>query len=271
MRAFKLLLITLLVLVTALFGFTQFQEKASGKDIGPTISCPQEILDVSVSDGEEALLAGITASDKQDGNLTDHILIQGVSRQITDKMTQITYLVFDSDGNSASATRTIRYTDYESPRFAISKSLVYNNTLSIALLDRLHAVDCIDGDITNNIRVSSLTSTSDSEIYTIDIQVTNSLSDTARLTLPLVIYSSVSSRHAVINLTDYLVYLNQGASFNAKKYLVSVIAPNEEECDLSEIKIEGAVDTAAPGTYMVYYRYPYEGTTALAVLTVVVQ
>lgn len=270
MRAFKLFLITLLVLVTALFGFTQFREKASGKDIGPTISCPQEVLDVSVNDGEDALLAGITAKDKQDGDLTDHILIQGVSRQITDNMTQITYLVFDSDGNSASATRTIRYTDYEHPRFTISQSLVYSSSASIALLDRLQAVDCIDGDITNNIRVSSLTATNDPEVYTIDVQVTNSLSDTARLTLPLVVYNATSS-HAVINLTDYLIYLDQGASFSAKKYLDSVLTAREEECDLSEIKIEGSVNTAVPGTYMVYYRYPYEGTTALAVLSVVVQ
>lgn len=270
MRAFKLFLIALLVLVTALFGFTMFREKSSGRDIGPTITCPQEVLEVSVNDGEEALLSGVTAADAQDGDLTKHILIQGVSRQITDNMTSITYLVFDSDGNSASATRSIRYTDYRKPCFAISESLVYNSTASIALLDRLQAVDCIDGDITNNIRVSSLSTTSDPEIHTIDIQVTNSLSDTARLTIPLVVYSTTASR-SVIELRDYLVYLDQGAAFNARGYLESVRTPRGELGELSDVKIEGRVDTAVPGTYMVYYRYPNDGTTSLAVLTVVVQ
>lgn len=269
MRVFKLLLITLLILVSGLYGFTVIQEKASGKNTGPSISCPTEVLELSVLDGEAALLADVTASDKQDGDLTSHILIQGKSHQITDNTTTVTYLVFDSHGNSASATRTIRYSDYEPPRFSIRESLVYNSSSSIALLDRLNAQDCIDGDITGHIRVSSLNSTGDSDIFTVNVQVTNSFSDTARLTLPIVVYSTTATR-PTIQLTDYLVYLDRGASFSANHYLKSVETSKGVALDLSEIKVEGSVNTAVPGTYTVYYRYPYEGTTALAVLTVVV-
>lgn len=271
MKVFKIILLTLLAAVTAVYGFTAVQEKASGRNIGPTLSCPSEVLELSVNDGNDVLLAGVTASDKQDGDLTSHILIQGKSRQITDSMTEITYLVFDSDGNSASATRSIRYTDYESPKFAINQSLVYSSAVSIALLDRISALDCINGDITSYIRVgSSLASTGDPEIYTVDVQVTNSLSDTSRLTLPVVVYSSTSV-HPVIKLTEYLIYLGQGSAFNAKSYLSSVESPRGEILSTADVTIEGSVNTAVPGTYMIYYRYPYEGTTALAVLTVVVQ
>ena len=271
MKLFKLLLTTLLILVAGLFGYTTFQEKAAGRQEGPSITCSDEVLVLSVSDGEDVLLSGVTARDKQDGDLTGHILIQGVSRQITDdNMTTVTYLVFDSDGNSASVTRNIRYTDYVKPRFTISDALTYSNNLSIALLDRLQAIDCIDGDITNNIRVSSMTATGDPEIYTIDVQVTNSFSDTSRLTLPIVVYSTYSNR-AVIHLTDYLVYLNQGASFNARRYLDRVELARDELGDNANVKIDGTVDTSTPGTYMVYYRYPNDGTTSLAVLTVVVE
>lgn len=270
MRLFRILLAVLLILVTALFGFTVFREKASGKNVSPVISCPEEVLELSVADSEGALLTGITASDKQDGDLTGHILIQGMSRQITDNMTSVTYLVFDSDGNSASARRTVRYTDYVSPRFTITQSLVYNSTSDIGLLDRLNAVDCIDGDITNNIRVSSLSDTTDPEIHTIDVQVTNSFSDTARLTLPIVIYSSNAAR-PVITLTDYLVYLERDAAFSASRYLRSVETNRGELLSTTDIQIENSVNTSVPGTYIVTYRYPYEGTTALAVLTVVVE
>lgn len=270
MRLFKLLLLTLLIIVSALFGYTTFQERVSGVNVGPTISCPQEALEISVLDPQEALLSGITAKDKQDGDLTDHILIQGFSRQITDNMTSVTYLVFDSDGNSASATRSVRYTDYVRPRFVITQPLIYTGSQSIALLDRLNATDCVDGDITNNIRVSTMTATADPEIFTTEVQVTNSFSDTARLTLPLVVYSSTNF-HPQIVLSDYLVYLNQGDAFRPRDYLRSVTLTREETGSLADVTVSGTVDTATPGTYLVIYRYPYEGTTSLAVLTVVVE
>lgn len=270
MRLFRIALSALFVLVTALFLFTNLREKASGKDIGPTISCPQEVLELSVSDGEDLLLSGITAEDKQDGDLTDHILIQGTSRQIADNTVDITYLVFDSDGNMTSATRTIRYTDYESPRFVIPQALVYNSTSAIALLDRLNAQDCIDGDITGNIRVGSLVQTNDSDIYTTEVQVTNSFSDTARLTLPIVVYASTGLR-PVITLSEYLVYLDQGAAFNPRSYLKSVTTAMGQLLDTADIQIEGSVTTDIPGTYTIIYRYPYEGATGLTALTVVVE
>lgn len=270
MRLFKLLLLALLIIVAALFGYTTFQERASGVTVGPTISCPQEVLEISVLDSQETLLSGITAKDKQDGDLTDHIMIQGFSRQITDNETSVSYLVFDSDGNFASATRTVRYTDYVSPRFVILEGLVYTGSQSIPLLDRLNATDCIDGDITHNIRVGAMTATADPEIYTVQVQATNSFSDTAWLTLPLVVYST-SGYHPEIILSDYLVYLNQGDSFRPRSYLQSVELNREDTGDLADVTVSGTVDTAVPGTYMVIYRYPYEGTTSLAVLTVVVE
>lgn len=274
MRVLKLLLAATLVVVTLLYGFTTFQNTVSGRNEGPTISCPQEVLEVSVQDPESVLRSGITAQDKQDGDLTSRILIQGVSRQITDQMTKVTFLVFDSDGNSASVTRTIRYKDYTKPHFVISQPLVYYNASSIALLDRLQAVDCIDGDITNAVRVSSLETTNDPEIYTTNVQVTNSLSDTARLTLPLVIYATTARRPEIL-LTDSLVYLKQGTAFRPQAYLSNVVLPTVspagQTADLSKVQITGSVNTSVPGTYLVHYRYPYEDTAALTVLTVVVE
>ena len=275
MRLIKLLLATLLLVVTGLYCVTMVREKASGQNIGPTISCPQELLQISVQDPESVLLTGVTAQDEQDGDLTAHILIQGVSRQITDSTTSVTYLVFDSDGNSATASRSIRYKDYTSPRFEIKQPLLYYSTSTIALLDRIQVVDCLDGDITNVIRVGTLDTTSDPEIYTTTVQATNSLSDTTRLTLPMVVYATTANRPQ-IQLSKYLVYLKQGDAFRPEWYLRSVkfsedISLSASELEENSVRMEGNVDTSVPGTYMVTYRYAYEGTTALAVLTVVVE
>lgn len=269
MRILKLLLIALLTVVSALFLLTTANARLSGDQVPPTISCDTELMEVSVSDGDDVLLSGVTASDKQDGDLTGKILIQGISKLITNDTAKVSYVVFDSDGNVASCTRQIRYTDYEKPHFTLNAALIYLENEDIQLLDRLQAVDVIDGDITDSIRVSSLASTSDPEISTVAVQVTNSMGDTARLTLPIVKYSGAVVR-PVINLSQYLVYLEQGASFNANSYLSSVSTPSGAG-NRNDVQISGTVDMETPGTYYVYYRYPYSMTSAVSVLTVVVE
>lgn len=269
MRILKIALIALLVCVGLLYCLTTVNRQLSGVHIPPTIQCDSDLVEVSVSDAEAALLAGVTATDKQDGDLTGSIRIQGVSKLITNDTAKVSYIVFDRDGNAASCSRVVRYTDYQKPSFAVSKPLIYAENQDIQLLDRVSVRDSVDGNLTDAIRVSALAPTADPEVQTVTLQVTNSMGDTARLTLPIVLYSGTVVRPAV-NLTEYLVYLNQGESFDAKAYLSSIstpIGPGE----LSKVQITGTVDTAATGTYYVYYRYPYSVTTGLSVLTVVVE
>lgn len=269
MRILKLSLIALLVAVGLLFGLTTANRHLTGSHIPPTIQCSTDLVEISVADENTALLAGVTASDKQDGDLTDRIRIQGVSKLITNDTAKVSYIVFDSDGNAASASRTVRYTDYEKPHFEVKKALVYGENQDIQLLDRVAALDSMDGDITQSIRVSALAATADPEVQTVTLQVTNSMGDTAQQLLPLVIYSGTVVRPDV-NLTDYLVYLEQGASFDPARYLSSVSTPIGPG-NTADVQITGKVDTSIPDTYFVYYRYPYSVTVGLTVLTVVVE
>lgn len=269
MRILKLALIALLVVVGVLYGLTTANRYLSGSHIPPTISCDSELIEVSVSDEDTALLAGVTAADKQDGDLTSQVLVQGVSKLITNDTAKVSYIVFDSDGNAASTSRMVRYTDYEKPHFTIKSALVYTENEDIRLLDRLTAQDVVDGDITESIRVSSLAATSDPEVNTVTVQVTNSMGDTARLTLPIVVHSGTVVRPNV-NLSSYLIYLEQGVSFNPSQYLSSVTTPIGPG-DTGDVQITSTVDTSTPGTYFVYYRYPYSVTTGVSVLTVVVE
>lgn len=274
MRLIKVLLIFTLVVVTALYGLTAFTQSISGKNDAPTISCSGDTLELSVKDDASALLAGVTAEDKQDGDLTSEILVSGVSKFLDIGTSTVTYLAFDSDHNVGSLTRTIRYTDYESPRFTITEPLIYKSNEEIQLLDRISIVDCIDGDITANVRVSSMESTTTDEVYTSMVQVTNSMGDSAEVTLPIVWQNNNADRPQVV-LTDYLVYLSQDSSFNASSYL-SYVNTTEGRGNRSDVRIEGTVDTATPGTYHVYYTYSYDVTetyslNGIAVLTVVVE
>lgn len=269
MRLIKMILIALLVAVGALYAGTAVNRHLSGVDVPPTIVCDSELIEVSVSDEDAVLLAGVTASDKQDGDLTSRIQIQGVSKLITDNTAKVSYIVFDSHGNAAGCTRMIRYTDYTKPHFSVNRPLVYSENEDIKLLDRISAQDSLDGDLTESIRVSSLQATSDPEVQTVTVQVTNSMGDTTRIDLPIVIHTGLVVRPDVY-LTDYLVYIDQGDRFDAERYLEGVDTPIGPG-DTEDVQISGTVDTSTPGVYYVYYRYLYSVTSGLSVLTVVVR
>ena len=269
MRIIKILLVLVFAVTAVFYTVNDLRNALSKNDEGPVLTCGDQTLSVSVSDGRAALLEGITAEDAQDGDLTDRILISGISNIIGNNNARVTYVVFDSDDNMARVTRNIRYADYTPPRFSLDTALCYSASENISLLDRLHAADAIDGDITRSIRVSYTNETEDSRICTIDTQVTNSMGHTVTLTLPVVIYENSDPR-PIIELDTYLVYLEQGSELEARDF-ISNVSYNGNALRSASVKISGEVDTATPGTYMLTYSAEYNGAEGLALLTVVVE
>lgn len=271
MRSLRIALIVILVAVTALYGGTALSQSRSSQNDAPVIECSSDVLELSVKADESALMAGVTASDPQDGDLTSSILISGISK-FTDVETataNVTYLVFDSDGNMGTCTRPIRYTDYTSPQFSISEPLNYKFSENMALLDRLHIQDCIDGDLTGSIRVSSLTTTTTEEVYAATVQVTNSMGDSAEMDLELV-WQDDNADRPVVQLNKYLVYLSLGSTFEPSTY-VSYVQTSSGVASKTLVDIEGTVDTSEPGTYFVHYSYNDGTATGISILTVVVE
>lgn len=269
MRALKqFILVALAVLTVAYIGTTIYQ-RSSTRHSPPVISCPSGVLEVSASDDESVLLAGVTASDPQDGDLTDYIIVGGVSQLISKDTAKVTLLVFDSDHNMGKATRYIRYTDYHRPQFEITKPLIFASAKDVSLMDRLVATDVKDGIISNQIRISTLSTTDNSEVYDITIQVTNSMGDTAWLQLPVLVQETNPLR-PVIELNSYLIYLEQGSSFDPAQYLKSLTVAGVE-MDISAVSISSEVNTEEIGTYRVMYTYSANGSTGTAILTVAVQ
>jgi hypothetical protein len=269
MRALKHTILIVLVVLSVCFVATLIYQGSSERKDPPVLSCPSEILEVSAADDESVLLAGLTAHDPQDGDLTDQIIVGGISKLISNNTAKVTFLVFDRDHNMGQCIRYIRYTDYQRPRFSIVQPLVYASTEDVSLLERLSATDVVDGDISERIRVSTLASTSNSEVYDISIQVTNSMGDTSMLQLPVLVQATNPLR-PVINLSSYLTYVEKGSTFDPSAYLTSVTVDTVAE-DISKVTINGNVDTSNDGTYRVMYSYSANGSTGTAILTVVVQ
>lgn len=268
MRTIKLTLIILLAAVTALFGFAKISGALSDEDEGPSITCDGQALEISVHDGQEVLLAGVTAEDAQDGDLTGEIILSGVSQLITEDTAIVTYLVFDSDDNMAQLQRSLRYTDYRKPQLRVLEPLVFGTDNTSDLLSRLSAEDVIDGDISSRIRLSNLWATENTDLYSVTVLVTNSMGDTARLELPVIVQDELSGR-PVINLKSHLIYLEQGEAFDAMEYLTSVTVRGEVQ-PLNQVEVENEVDTGVSGSYWVRYTYSADGIQGTAVLTVVV-
>ena len=113
MRKLKITVALLLAVVSAVFIATRYINNHSGKNGPPILKCDTDTVTVSVSDGDDVLLRGVSAYDNQDGDLTSGIVIGGISKLISDNTAKITYMVFDSDNNMARMTRLVKYTDYK--------------------------------------------------------------------------------------------------------------------------------------------------------------
>lgn len=269
MRLIRVILVVLLVLLTAGQVATTVYMRSLDNGDPPVISCPKEPLLVSASDPKSKLLTGMTASDPQDGDLTERIIIGSISRLITEDTAKVTFLVFDSDNNPGSCVRYIRYTDYHRPRFSILAPLVCTTAEELTVINRLSAKDVIDGDISNQIRISTLAPTENPEIYLITVQVINSVGDIALQELP-VLMQNYDPVRPEIYLKDYLVYAKFGDQIDPKDYLTAVKA-QQADAPLDEVQIASSIDTSKPGTYHAIYTYSAYNSTGTAILTVVVQ
>ena len=254
MRAIRWILCALLAVTTVLFAATGVMEALSHADEGPTLEYNGEILEVSIRASEAELLAGVTARDDQDGDLTDRIIVGGVSKLLGTDLAQVTCLVFDSDDNMASLTRQVRYTDYRRPKFQLTEPLVYASTDEAKLLSRVRVTDSVDGDISHQARVSTLWPTEEDNVYSATLTVTNSMGDLADVQVPVIIRSTPSG----IRLRQQIVYVTAGQDFDPMSYVSSGRTGLNARCD-------GTTD--APGCWWVWY----ENGRDLAILTVVVE
>lgn len=256
MRAIKWILCLVLAVTAALFAVTGVMEKLSGDQEGPELQCPEEILEVSVGASDAELLSGVTARDARDGDLTDRIIVGGVSKLIGGDLAQVTCLVFDSDDNMASLTRQIRYTDYHRPQIQLTEPLEYPSSKEAKFLSRISVTDVVDGNISHRARVSTLWPTEDERVFSATITVSNSMGDMADVEVPVIIRTTPSP----IQLRQQIVYLDQGADFDPMDYVSSGKTGLTAHCDGS---------TGEAGCWWVWYSKGTDGD--FAILTVVVE
>ncbi len=255
MKILKIVTVTLFVLSLALYLGTSFRYNVVMDRVEPRIQCESEVLEVSVHATQEELLAGVTAQDNRDGDLTDKIMIQGISRLLSADTARITYVVADGSDNLASCTRTLRYVDYESPRITISEQPVYPLFSQLSEMETsLSVIDVVDGDISEQIVISSQKLDTGTEgAYILTIQITNSLGDAQMIPLTIVI-DDEGAVNPLVTLREYITYVSVGDDFIPRDHILTV---NGEDFAGSypALRIHSNVDTTVPGAYQVCYQY----------------
>lgn len=252
------------------------------QDVQPPVIEMEGQLNVSVKEFRTAMLEGVSAWDDRDGDVTASLLVESVRMEENESAAKIVYAAFDRAGNVAKAQRAVVFTDYEKPVFWLRSPMVYESAQGFHILDAIGATDILDGDVSNEIRACSLSGESIAlpGIHQVSFRVTNSLGDSNELVLPVEVYPK-GAYNAVLKLTDYLVYLKQGASFDARNYLYTYTR-EEDTVSLQgdftgelTLEVSGSVDTNVPGVHSVSYtvtqEYEQQTYTAYSKLIVVVE
>ncbi len=295
MNKLKIVSAAFFVAALALLGVYMVRDKAGKDREEPVIMVDGDLIEVSVKDGEEALLQGVTASDAEDGDLTDKIIVESIGRFDKDGRRTVTYAVIDSDSLVAHASRKLAYSDYTPTRFSADKPLSFEMGTT-NLTGRIQAYDCLDGDLTASVKLTSEEGieVDQSGRYKAALKVTNSAGATTVLPVTVEIYDpSVRSSVPLITLSDYIVYISKGTAFDPKSYLMSVTTRGTEYAFTSEagtfsmddaaeaaqdntinykyVTIENRANPQAVGNYEVQYTFSDgTGVTGMTTLYVVV-
>ena len=279
MRRLKRLSTTLFIISLILLVFHVFKVRILDDRTGPVFHMDNRTVEVSVKDEQEALIKGLTATDARDGDVSGSIIVESVGPFTGSGSRIVTYAAFDSDNHVTHTKREMIYTDYVPSHFHLNRPLSFAmNTVNI--LNGVSVVDSIDGDLTRNVRMVSDGDIDTAHVgeYRARLKVTNSAGGVSYLPVTVEIYdASVFHRLPLLNLKEYVVYVEKGDEFDEREYLTSIVingtsysmteedgtygspAEAQEEAQRTisydRVYIESEVDTDVIGSYEVLYSF----------------
>ncbi len=270
MKAFKIVVLIAFVFISIAATAVFIGEKLGTDKTIPVITVEEEMIEVSLKAKDEEILKGVTAYDEKDGDLTDKIIIESISRFTKKGVSKVIYAVCDSNNNVSKASRMIKFKGYESPKFQVVGNLCFSLYEHIDIREHILATDSLEGNIKSKIVVTSDDyATSIAGAFSLNVTVTNNKGDSSTIKLPLII-EDIPLSAPKIELKEYLVYTKKGKTIDFNSYIVDAL--DAQEVSLKDkITIESNADFNKPGTYNVhYYVTDSLGLRGHSVLTVIV-
>lgn len=261
MKRLNALLLMVLAVAIGLFACYHIWIHNRLDTTGPVLYVEDGLLEISVKDPADKLMTGIKAVDDRDGDVTPSVLVESIYGINEEKVTTVTYAAFDRAGNVSKIQRQVRYVDYEPPRFKLNGSLTFAFGSGFDLMEYLGAQDVLEGDIGRRVHATLISDTKSIEAegrHQVKVQVTNNLGDTVEMVLPVEVYDP-EWYAADVQLSEYMIYLEKGESFNPRTYLEKFIFRGEpiemsnRTPDDVTVEIVNGVKTDVPGVYEVTF------------------
>ena len=281
MRSLRFVIVIFFSVVAVFFSINYIRERLNTDYNAPTIQADSDTLSVSVKSTDEDLLTGMSAHDKLDGDVTDTLVVVSRSKFISKGTFWVNYAAFDDNNNVATYSRKVTYTDYVSPHFHMSAPLRFASGGSMPdYLEHITAEDCVDGDITKQVKITTGSREAVSDSVTqqkVNIQVTNSCGENASLELTVSMEEYSTFNRPAPALKDYVLYVEKGGSLDLWSNVTGIWAGGNargfDGTGFSEENVsilDDGLDLSVPGVYKVIYQltedYMDYGTAELIVV-----
>ncbi|MCU5583049.1 DUF5011 domain-containing protein [Bacillus toyonensis] len=231
------------------------KETEGTKNEAPVLTVP---FSTTLHVGEEFdPMAGVSASDKEDGNLTNKIKYKGNVDTSKPGKYIVEYWVVDSKGVNATATQSVIVKENEEtpdmePKLTVPTRTTINVGDKFNPLSGVKAIDNEDGDITDKVTVDGSVDASKPGTYELTYTVSDSKGHTVTAKQTVTVKQKVESKDEDPVLTvPTEVTLHVGDKYNP---LSGVKAIDKEDGDITDKVIHmGEVDTSKAGNFEVKF------------------
>ncbi|PEN79309.1 cell wall anchor protein [Bacillus toyonensis] len=231
------------------------KETEGTKNEAPVLTVP---FTTTLHVGEEFdPMAGVSATDKEDGNLTNKVKYKGNVDTSKPGKYIVEYWVVDSKGVNATATRSVIVKENEEipdmePKLTAPTKTTINVGDKFDPMAGVSATDKEDGDITSKVTVDGSVDTSKPGTYELTYTVLDSKGHTVIAKQTVTVKQKVETTNEAPVLTvPFTTTLRVGEKFDP---MAGVSASDKEDGNLTnKIKYKGNVDTSKPGKYIVEY------------------
>ena len=266
MKKMRIMILLFFIVVTTGFVVERVRENMTSDASAPVITATEDSITVSVKSTEEELLSGMRAFDNLNGDVTNTLVVVSRSKFISKGVIRVNYAAFDENNNVGTYTREVHFSDYISPRYTITEPLRFlEGNSNTDYLQNVTAEDCIDGNITQQIRITfgeKTTLNPTTAVLEANLMVTNSVGDNAVLPLRLKVEEYATYNQRAPALSDYVLYTPRGVRPDLRGNMDGVWSggrtQNFRDLGLNpetDVTInDSGVDYATPGVYLVYYQ-----------------
>ncbi len=210
---------------------------------------------VSLTVGETWTDPGATATDNVDGDLTSSITVSGTVDVNSVGTYSVSYIVFDTAGNSSSINRTVYVNapvDNQPPDIVLSGDSTMVLTIGDTFTDPgATATDNFDGDLTSSITVSGTVDTSTVGTYTLTYTAVDAGGNSSNVIRTVIVQSAPDTTPPTISLNgDTTINISVGDNWTDPGATAS---DNLDGNLTNSIIVNGNVNPSIAGTYNINY------------------